>query len=56
MAAEMENLCLSSIGSMCDVLDLLADMLQVVNPSDCSAVKDEVIVILLSNVIPTRRN
>lgn len=47
MAAEMETLSLSSIGSMRDVLDLLADMLQAVNPSDRSAVKDEVIVDLV---------
>ncbi|XP_027066988.1 TOM1-like protein 6 [Coffea arabica] len=47
MAAEMENLSLSNIGSMRDVLDLLADMLQAVNPSDRSAVKDEVILDLV---------
>ncbi|KAL3536589.1 hypothetical protein ACH5RR_005050 [Cinchona calisaya] len=47
MASEMETLSLSNIKSMRDVMDLLADMLQAVNPSDRSAVKDEVIVDLV---------
>ncbi|XP_059668114.1 TOM1-like protein 6 [Cornus florida] len=47
MAADMENLSLSSIDSMRNVLDLLIDMLQAVNPSDREAVKDEVIVDLV---------
>ncbi|KAL9152820.1 hypothetical protein ABFS82_10G007300 [Erythranthe guttata] len=46
MAAE-ENLSVSSLNSMNDVLDLLADMLQAVDPSDRSAVKDEVIIDLV---------
>ncbi|GFY83844.1 ENTH/VHS/GAT family protein [Actinidia rufa] len=50
MAAEMENLSLSSINSMRTVLDLLADMLQAVNPSDRASVKDEVIVDLVNRV------
>ncbi|CAL5335238.1 unnamed protein product [Camellia sinensis] len=48
MAAEMENLSLSSINSMRNVLDLLADMLQAVNPNDRASVKDEVIVDLVT--------
>ncbi|XP_058214718.1 TOM1-like protein 6 [Rhododendron vialii] len=48
MAAETENLSLSSINSMRDVLDLLADMLQAVNPSDRTSVKDEIIVDLVN--------
>ncbi|KAL3531618.1 hypothetical protein ACH5RR_005139 [Cinchona calisaya] len=47
MAAETGTLSLSHIRSMRDVLDLLADMLQAVNPSDRSAVKDEVIIDLV---------
>nr|GMD43204.1 TOM1-like protein 6 [Ipomoea batatas] len=47
MAAEVENLSLSTVSSMRDVLDLLADMLQAVNPGDSAAVKDEVIVDLV---------
>ncbi|KAE9622281.1 hypothetical protein Lal_00036969 [Lupinus albus] len=43
MATEMESLSLSSLDSMRDVVDLLSDMLQAVNPSDRAAVKDEVI-------------
>ncbi|KAF7143638.1 hypothetical protein RHSIM_Rhsim05G0228100 [Rhododendron simsii] len=45
MAAETENL---RINSMRDVLDLLADMLQAVNPSDRTSVKDEIIVDLVN--------
>ncbi|KAI5663038.1 hypothetical protein M9H77_22361 [Catharanthus roseus] len=47
MAAEIESLSLSSISGMRDVLDLLADMLQAVDPGDRSAVKDEIIVDLV---------
>ncbi|CAK9168931.1 unnamed protein product [Ilex paraguariensis] len=47
MAADMENLSLSSINSMRNVLDLLADMLQAVTPSDRMAVKDEIIIDLV---------
>lgn len=47
MAAEVGNLSLSSINSMKDVADLLADMLQAVTPGDRLAVKDEVIVDLI---------
>ncbi|XP_059305277.1 TOM1-like protein 6 isoform X1 [Lycium ferocissimum] len=47
MAAEVGNLSLSSINSMRDVADLLADMLQAVTPGDRLAVKDEVIVDLV---------
>ncbi|CAL5422854.1 unnamed protein product [Camellia sinensis] len=48
MTADMENLSLSSLNSMRNVLDLLADMLQAVNPSDRASVKDEVIVDLVN--------
>ncbi|CAJ1809958.1 unnamed protein product [Sphenostylis stenocarpa] len=44
MATEIESL---SLDSMQDVLDLLSDMLQAVNPSDRAAVKDEVIIDLV---------
>ncbi|KAM3217001.1 TOM1-like protein 6 [Capsicum annuum] len=47
MAAEVGNLSLSSINSMRDIADLLADMLQAVTPGDRLAVKDEVIVDLV---------
>ncbi|KAL6142353.1 hypothetical protein ACLB2K_060635 [Fragaria x ananassa] len=47
MATENENLTLSSLDSMRDVMELLSDMLQAVNPNDRSAVKDEVIVELV---------
>lgn len=47
MAAETGSLSLSSMSPMRDVLDLLADMLQALNPGDCLAVKDEVIVDLV---------
>ncbi|KAG7569636.1 VHS domain [Arabidopsis thaliana x Arabidopsis arenosa] len=47
MATEVEGLSLSSLESMRDVLDLLSDMLQAVDPSDRAAVKDEVIVDLV---------
>ncbi|KAF9595638.1 hypothetical protein IFM89_001539 [Coptis chinensis] len=59
MASEMENLSLSkllvncpfsisSLDSMRSVMDLLGDMLQAVNTNDREAVKDEVIVDLVS--------
>ncbi|CAH9069293.1 unnamed protein product [Cuscuta epithymum] len=47
MAAEMESLSLSTISSMGDVVHLLADMLQAVNPGDRTGVKNEVIVDLV---------
>ncbi|VVB01048.1 unnamed protein product [Arabis nemorensis] len=47
MATEVEGLSLSSLESMRDVMDLLSDMLQAVDPSDRAAVKDEVIVDLV---------
>ncbi|QHO39143.1 TOM1-like protein [Arachis hypogaea] len=47
MATEIESLSLSSLESMRHVMDLLSDMLQAVNPSDRTAVKDEVIVDLV---------
>ncbi|XP_057487598.1 TOM1-like protein 6 [Actinidia eriantha] len=55
MAAEMENLSLSIINSMRTVLDLLADMLQAVNPSDRASVKDEVIVDLINRCRSNQR-
>ncbi|GKV02213.1 hypothetical protein SLEP1_g14672 [Rubroshorea leprosula] len=48
MATEYESLSLSSLDSMRDVLELLSDMLQAVNPGDMAAVKDEVIVDLVN--------
>ncbi|XAR68741.1 hypothetical protein NMG60_11000096 [Bertholletia excelsa] len=48
MASDIEHLSLSSINSMRDVLDLLADMLEAANPTDCMSVKDEVIVDLVN--------
>ncbi|XP_010509179.1 PREDICTED: TOM1-like protein 2 [Camelina sativa] len=47
MATEIEGLSFSSLESMRDVMDLLGDMLQAVDPSDRAAVKDEVIVDLV---------
>ncbi|TYG77779.1 hypothetical protein ES288_D02G002600v1 [Gossypium darwinii] len=48
MATEIESLSLSSLDSMKDVVELLSDMLQAVNPSHSAAVKDEVIVDLVN--------
>ncbi|KAJ0027535.1 hypothetical protein Pint_35003 [Pistacia integerrima] len=48
MASEVESLSLSSLDSMRDVMELLGDMLQAVNPGDREAVKDEVIVDLVN--------
>ncbi|XP_011003578.1 PREDICTED: target of Myb protein 1-like [Populus euphratica] len=48
MAAEIEGLSVSSLDSMRDVMELLSDMLQAVNPRDREAVKDEVIVDLVN--------
>ncbi|XP_022157290.1 TOM1-like protein 6 [Momordica charantia] len=48
MATEIEGLSLSSLDSMRNVMELLNDMLQAVNPGDSLAVKDEVIVDLVS--------
>ncbi|EOA22786.1 hypothetical protein CARUB_v10003503mg [Capsella rubella] len=47
MATEIESLSLSSLGSMRNVMDLVNDMVQAVNPSDKSALKDELIVDLV---------
>ncbi|KAL2500394.1 TOM1-like protein 2 [Forsythia ovata] len=55
MAAEVETLSLSSLNAMRDVLDLLADMLQAVDPSDRLAVKDEVIVDLVEQCRANQR-
>ncbi|XP_041024728.1 LOW QUALITY PROTEIN: TOM1-like protein 6 [Juglans microcarpa x Juglans regia] len=48
MATEMESLSLSDLDSMRNVMELLSDMLQAVNPSDRAAIKDEVIVDLVT--------
>ncbi|KAK1562012.1 hypothetical protein Q3G72_004895 [Acer saccharum] len=48
MATEIETISLSSLDSMRDVMELLSDMLQAVNPSDHGAVKDEVILDLVN--------
>ncbi|XP_030479850.2 TOM1-like protein 6 [Cannabis sativa] len=48
MATEIESLSLSSMDAMQNVLELLSDMLQAVNPGDSAAVKDEVIVELVN--------
>ncbi|KAF8396999.1 hypothetical protein HHK36_018637 [Tetracentron sinense] len=48
MASEMESLSLSNMDSIRSVMELLNDMLRAVNPSDPVAVKDEVIVDLVS--------
>ncbi|XWS22114.1 hypothetical protein CRYUN_Cryun29cG0006700 [Craigia yunnanensis] len=48
MAKEIESLSLSILDSMRDVMELLSDMLEAVNPSDRMAVKDEVIVDLVN--------
>ncbi|KAJ6369240.1 hypothetical protein OIU78_001576 [Salix suchowensis] len=48
MTAEIEGLSLSSLDSMRDVIELLSDMLQAVNPTDREAIKDEVIVDLVN--------
>ncbi|KAK9289743.1 hypothetical protein L1049_007902 [Liquidambar formosana] len=48
MASEVESLSLSHLDSMRNVMELLADMLQAVNPSDRAAVKDEVIIDLVN--------
>ncbi|XP_075638316.1 TOM1-like protein 6 [Castanea sativa] len=48
MATEIESLSLSSMDSMWNVMELLSDMLQAVNPSDREAVKDEIIVDLVN--------
>uniref|UniRef100_A0A6M2EXR9 VHS domain-containing protein n=1 Tax=Populus davidiana TaxID=266767 RepID=A0A6M2EXR9_9ROSI len=47
MAAEIEGLSLSGLDSMWDVMELLNDMLQAVNPGNLEAIKDEVIVDLV---------
>ncbi|XP_047334097.1 TOM1-like protein 6 [Impatiens glandulifera] len=48
MAADVEHLSLIGLTSMRNVLELLADMLQAVNPTDRAAVRDEVIVDLVA--------
>ncbi|KAH8505912.1 hypothetical protein Peur_044796 [Populus x canadensis] len=47
MAAEIECLSLSGLDSMWDVMELLNDMLQAVDPGNHEAIKDEVIVDLV---------
>ncbi|KAM7263260.1 hypothetical protein ACFE04_000943 [Oxalis oulophora] len=47
MATESETITLSSLEAMRNVMDLLIDMLQAVNPNDRAAVKDEIIVDLV---------
>ncbi|KAG8377099.1 hypothetical protein BUALT_Bualt09G0133300 [Buddleja alternifolia] len=54
MAAD-QTLSLSGINSMRDVVDLLTDMLQAVDPSDCSVIKDEVIVDLVEQCRANQR-
>ncbi|XP_059462571.1 TOM1-like protein 6 [Corylus avellana] len=48
MATEIESLSLSSMDSMRNIMELLSDMLQAVNPSDRAAIRDEVIVDLVN--------
>ncbi|KAI3958062.1 hypothetical protein MKW98_020704 [Papaver atlanticum] len=48
MASETENLSMANLYSMRSVQELLSDMLQAVNPTDREAIKDEVIVDLVS--------
>lgn len=48
MATEIETLSLSSIEAMRNVSELLGDMLQAINPSDRTAIKDEVIIELVN--------
>ncbi|OWM81654.1 hypothetical protein CDL15_Pgr007692 [Punica granatum] len=55
MAAEIESLSMSTISSMRDVMDLLSDMLQAVNPRDRDAVKDEVIVDIVARCQANQR-
>ncbi|GMH22342.1 hypothetical protein Nepgr_024185 [Nepenthes gracilis] len=44
LASEVESLSISRVESMQNVMDLLADLLQAIDPKNCMAVKDEVIV------------
>ncbi|KAK4752884.1 hypothetical protein SAY87_021682 [Trapa incisa] len=55
MATEIEGLSMSTIDSMRDVVNLLSDMLQAVNPRDHNAVKDEVIVDLVARCQSNQR-
>lgn len=48
MASEMANLSLSNLDSMQSVKELLAEMLQAVNPNDREALNDEIIADLVS--------
>lgn len=48
MASEVDSLSASKLDSMRNVMELLSDMLEAVNPSDRMAVKDEVIVDLVN--------
>ncbi|KAJ4841472.1 hypothetical protein Tsubulata_015693 [Turnera subulata] len=48
MATEIEGLSTSSLEAMRNVMELLSDMLQAVNPGDREAVKDEIIVDLVN--------
>ncbi|KAM7263831.1 hypothetical protein ACFE04_001514 [Oxalis oulophora] len=48
MATEIETISLSSLDAMRNVMDLLSDMLQAMNPNDSAAVKDDVIIDLVN--------
>ncbi|KAG6693260.1 hypothetical protein I3842_10G160400 [Carya illinoinensis] len=48
MATEIESLSLSDMDSMRNVMELLSDMLQAVNPNDRAALRDEVIIDLVN--------
>lgn len=48
MASDVGSLSLSSLDAMQNALELLTDMLQAINPSDCGAVEDEIIVDLVT--------
>ncbi|URD93203.1 VHS and GAT domain containing protein [Musa troglodytarum] len=48
MSSEMAKLSISDLASMQSVMELLSEMLKAVNPNDCSAVKDEVIIDLVN--------
>lgn len=48
MTADMGSLSLSTINSMRNVLDVLSDVLQAVNPSDHASVEDETVVDLVN--------
>ncbi|KAI6698585.1 hypothetical protein NL676_018704 [Syzygium grande] len=48
MATEIEHLSLSTMDSMWNIMELLSEMLQAVNPSSRESVKDEIIVDLVN--------